>query len=437
VVTSSYDSEHVEAMPEDSFTSRTDAVHVALWGGQFNGQDVTFAGAPLDPGHYTFGYWDQDNGSAFKGWVRVNTCGNDLIDTLRQWKAEIPRQKQWLASDFELRGRLQCTDAAVFQGFARRLRAFDRLERQIDDAIRHEQNMQVDARRRQAEFLHNTEILVMPSDDGFFHPTTLSAYSQDDLNHAQSGEAVSKLLMVADYQNDMEKLRVVNRLCNELRGCRSAMSEEVDRLERHKGYLTITDHIYHHDRKFVENEMRLQQALSTIDRLNEQIDDMRERRLALAFATELVAPDRMFSPLNEEQRDLEQEKVVLDARKNYLDRLFSEADENSPRRIVIERRRQRIVRAIESIDRRTDMLAEARDVLNRMKDSTVVIHRQGDNHLIAATFVEPNAPFRIREAIEREALMALRIQATDDRFAPTGSNAVRVQTTSFRSSSER
>jgi hypothetical protein len=98
--------------------------------------------------------------------------------------------------------------------------------------------------------------------------------------------------------------------------------------------------------------------------------------------------------------------------------LVGEADENGPRRIALERERQRVIRNIEEIDHQFDILAEARSVLDHMKDTTFVIHRQGDSRLITATFVEPDAPFHIRDAIERQCLMTVRLQSTDTQFDP-------------------
>ena len=431
-VTSTYDDTYVETVADNDMVDRGESLHVALWGGQYHGNDVTFAGVPLDPGHYTFGCWDQDDETTFKGWVRVNTGGTELIDTLREWKADIPKQKHWLAYDFELKGKLYNTDAAVFRRFANQLRAFDRLERQMDEAIAHEEQMQAEMNRRHNDFLAHTEILVLPGDEGWFYPTTMPTFTDDDVRLVKSGNSMTKLLTMADFEMAQWKLRMVNRLTNELRGCRAAMAEEIDRLERRKRFYTITDHIYQHDRKFVENEMRIQQALGTIDRLNEQIDDMRSRRMALAFATELVAPDKMFRPLDDERRDLEQERAVLEAKRKRLNTLVGEASETGPRRIALERERQRIIRNIESIDHQFEVLAEARDVLDHMKNTTFVIHRQGDSRLIAATFVEPDAPFRIRDAIERECLMTVRLQSTDTPYDPNNPQGTRVRTTSWQ-----
>ena len=123
---------------------------------------------------------------------------------------------------------------------------------------------------------------------------------------------VSRVINQKDGVSDETTQRiweVINRLgyrpsgvARSLAGCRAVLSEEVDRLERRKRFYMITDHIHNHDRKFVENEMRIQQALNAIDQLGEQIADIRERRMALSFVNGLVAPDQLLDPLTREQR---------------------------------------------------------------------------------------------------------------------------------------
>ncbi len=420
---------------DQRLTPGMDDWHVMLWGGSFDGADVTLASAPLQPGHYTFGFWDDDHDAPLQGAVQVNTNGTDLLDTLQRWRQALPKQKEWLAYDFELKGKLNTPDATVFKSFARQLRAFNRLERRLDEVIASEQAIQNEQNERNRQFLQKTRILVLPGGTAFFEPTTRPAFTENDVKTVRSGQEVTKLIMMTDYNNARNRLRMVNRLCRDLTGCRSVLGEEVDRLERRKRFLAFTDHVYDHDRKFVENEMRLQQTLAAIDHLNEQIEDLRDRRLAIAFTTALVADDASFSPLHEEQRDLEQERIVMQAKKKRLDLLFDESTETGPRRIAIERQRQRFIRATETVDRQLAMLDEARTVLTAMKDSTDVIHREGNSRLFTAGFVSTNTPFRIREAVQREALMSVRLTAVDGKFTPAGANnPTTARTASFKSS---
>lgn len=396
-----------------------EAKHVALWGGPFSGRNVTYSLTPLEPGDYTFALLDQDEAKAVQGWIHVTTTGTELVDVLRKWRNDIPEQKQWLAYDFELQNNLQIRDARVFKSFARQLRAFDQLERELDGAIGREMQTQAHSRMRTGGFLHNTEVLLLPGDNSFFRPTTQSAFSQKELDSVRSGDAVSKIVLVADYAKAEWKLRHVHRLADDFQRCKAVFTEEAQRLARRKRYYMLTDHLYHHDRKFVENEMHLQHCLATIDRLNEQIGELRGRRMGLAFVTELFAPDGSFQVLNDEKSDLGREQKVLEAKMHRLNQLFEQANEDSSRRVTIEQDRQWVHRAMEGLNTELARLDEAQNALQTLKDSSRVIHRQGDYRLLASSFVDQNIPFFIRQTIEREALMSIRLQAADNVLVPT------------------
>ncbi|NOT02917.1 MAG: hypothetical protein HOP29_20145 [Phycisphaerales bacterium] len=392
---------------------------VTLWGGNFAGQDVTWSNAQLTPGNYTFGFWNHDQVAAMKGWVNVNFAGTGLLDTLHRWKNQIPQQKKWLAYDHELTWKLRYKDAAVFKGFARQLRALDKLEREIDHAIRQEMAMQKDRAQQYGQMMDDSVVLMLPTGSGMFHPTTQPVFDAEELHRVQAGEPVTKFMLVADAQDTRQKLSLVDQMCHSLTGCREVLTEEVDRLERHKRYLIITDHMYNHDRKFVENEMQLQQALNAIDQLNEQINDMRERRLALSFINGLVSPDSFMDPLTEETRDLEQERTVLETQKNRLNTMFDHAPADSHYSVALQRQRQRAIRAIEDINAVIEGIGGARVALTNMKDNTRVIHRQGNLTLMAACFVDSTVPSYVREAVEQDAMMTVRLEAS-----PTGFESV-------------
>lgn len=400
------------------FTNKSDLVHVALWGGGFDGEDVTHSSASLEPGAYTFAFLDPDTSTAVQGWINVNARDTEMIDFLQNWRNSIPEQKQWLAYDLEIQGKLKGGNTNAFTSFAHQLRAYDRLANQLDQAIVEEMRARAETTRNYDAFLQSAELLVLPGGEEFFSPTTKAAFSAEDLDRVRSGETMSKMLLVADYEDAQWKLRRVNNVYGELMRCKSVLTEEVERLERRKRYYTITDHLYHHDRAFVENEMRMQQTLSAIDRLNEQTADLRERRMAFAFISELVASNGAFRPLDMEQHDLMRERVVLEAKKHRLELLFDETDEQSHKRISIQRNRQQVMRAVEEIDEQLDQLAEARIALQTLRKTSNVIHRQGDYRLIASSFVDQDIPFRVREAIEREAIMTIRLEPTDSMFVP-------------------
>lgn len=428
---SSYDGSPAEYVAGSDWAPPADPRFVALWGGMYDGYDVSYTDAELEPGHYTFGLWDQAHAGGLQGWINVNSSNADLVDVLREWKARIPQQKQWLAYDHELQGKLQATDAKVFRSFAKQLRAFDRLDREISEAIVRESQLQVETRHHSREFLDSARILVLPGGSPLFHPTTRPAFNEQDVEMVRSGEVVTKMLFLADYENTQAKMRLVNSLVRSFKACKAVLVEEVDRLERRKRFMTITDHVFDHDKKFVRNEMRLQQSLSAIDRLNEQIADMRMRRLGLAFTTELLAGDEMFRPLDEEERDLAQERMVVEARKHRVDLLYAESDEKSIRRIALERYRQRHIRAMERIDEQVALLGVARNALMAMKSSSDVIHRQGDFRLMTASFVGNGMPFRVREAVAREALMTVRLQNMDGPLESSGAALTSYQTTAM------
>lgn len=398
----------VESPASDAF----DAVTVTLWGGSYDGEDVTFANTSLEPGNYTFGFWDHQRATALKGWIHVDFAQTDLVDVVQQWRDRIPEQKRWLAYDFEMRGKLHTADSAVFKSFAKQLRAFDKLDRELGLAIARETRMQKQRRQRRNEMLNESVVLMLPTGSGVYHPTTQPVVTPEDVARVHSGDAVTKLVLVADAQDTRQQLRLVNRISRGLVGCRAVLLEEADRLERRKRYYIFTDHIYNHDRKFVDNELRLQQTLNAIDQLNEEIADVRERRLALSFTHGLLSPDRFFDPLNTEQRDLEEERTVLSSQKLRFDLLFNKTAEDSPRRIVLQRQRQRVNRSIEDIDHYSEALSEARIALSSLKDATRVIHRQGDTRLLVASFVDPAIPSHVREAVEHAAVMTVRLESS-------------------------
>ncbi len=423
--------EENEYVVEASTTPPPSAFTVALWGGEFDGDDMTYSQTPLSPGNYTFGYWDHDQTTAMKGWINVRNTGTGLMDTLQSWKDLIPQQKQWIAYNHEIQGKLDTADASAFQTFAKQIRAFDQLERDLGEMIAHEHMMQAETQKKRTDLLSDAVVLFLPVGGDFFHPTTLPTFAPEDVALVKNGEPVTKILLVADSQDTQRKLRLVNRVCHDLVGCRTVLAEEVDRLEQRKRYYLTTDHIYKHDRKFVENELRMQQVLSAIDQLNTQVEDMRERRLALAFTSGLVAPDRLFDPIDEEHRDLAEVRTILGSKQRRFDLLFEAAHEDSPRRVVLQRARQRVSREIDNINRHMEMLDDARVALETMKNNSRIVHRQGDTKLLAASFVHPAMPFHVREAIERDAVLTVRLEKTMEGLVPSNSDIAPAQTASY------
>ena len=406
--------------------------HVTLWGGKYNGQEVTHENATLDPGHYTFAFWGNDRAAAVQGWMRVNSADSDLVDVLRKWRASLPVQKKKLAYEFEVYGKLAKNDPALFRSFKKQLRAVDRLQRQIDGVIARELKRSDKSRRRREELIDHAVVQLLPGDTGLFTPTTDPAFRNEDLATVRQGQTVTKLLLVADYEELQWKLQLVNQVGRSLQACKNVLREEVDRLERRKRLLNITDHLNKNDHQFTRNEYNLQQTLVTIGDLNDRIASLREKRVALAFVSELVAPDSSFAPLDDEQRDLMQERVVLEAERARLDTLFAQAAQWGSKRVHLERRRQRALRALEATDAQLEILSDARIAIASLKSSSEIIHRHGGSRLLAASFVGNDIPFRVKEAIEREALMSVRLEAADSLYVPSRAKLDDARTASHR-----
>lgn len=404
-----------------------EAYHVALWGGPWAGHNVTYTAAPLVPGDYTFAFIDQDKPAAAQGWLHVNNYGFNTLDMLKKWRAEIPRQKKWFAYDFEVKGRVRGGEPLALKSFLKQMRAYDRLERQLDLAI--EREIQVEAQRQQwqNEFFHQTEVLLLPGQTGIFHPTTKPAFSEQDVNQLWNGQSVSKVLLVADYNTNKWKLDHLNQVYGDFGRFKSVLMEEADRLQRRKRYYTLTDHIYQHDQKFVQNELQLQLTYTAIDHINEQLAQLRERRLGLAFVNELFAPDTSWKWLSQEQQSLQREKVVLQAQKAQVDALFQQVDEASPQRIAFERNRQEVIAAIEQIDVQITQLGSARVALQTLKNQSDIIYRTGETSVLAASWIDHSIPFSVRDAIEHESLMTVRLDKADNFFAPSQVNSAWMQ----------
>lgn len=396
-----------------------DAYHVALWGGGFEGHNVTYRIASLTPGQYTFAFFDRDHGDLMQGWLDVRSTGNGILDTLYEWQNNIPEQKQRLAYDFKINERMKADNPLVFESFARRLRALEQLEQRIGASITAELEAQSARFHKVRDLLHRADILILPGEEAFFQPTTRPAITVEDLTAVRAGGVVSKMVLVADHHDASWKLRRVNELYGDLSRYRLVLKEEVDRFERRKGLFLLTDHLHNHDRRFVENEMHLQRTLGLIDRLNEQILDLQGRRTGLAFVTGLFSPSGAVSALDDEERDLLRELAVLETEKHHVDWLLNEVDDSSVRRVALERRRQGALAAIEQTIGQIEKLGEARTILAKMTRETDVIHRQGDTRLLTTTFLGKNIPLDLRRAVEDESMMTVRLQIGDNVFVPT------------------
>ncbi len=406
------------------YTNTTQTQHVALWGGGFNGHDVTHAVAALEPGSYTFAMLASDKNRAIQGWVEVGAGGTELVHFLQRWRDGVQKQKQVLAYDLEIDGEFQNPDPEVYASFKKQVQALEKIERELAGAINREMRAQYSWNNDRGEFLRSAEILLFPGQNDMFNPTTEAVFTSSEVGQAFSGGAMSKMVLLADYDAAQWKLECVNELTNELTRLKAVLSEEVERLERMKRYYIITDHLYNHGKKFVTNEMRLQRTLGSIDYLNNQLTELRERRMALAFVTGLVAPEYTFGPLDFELSELERERTVMQTKKQRVDAEFAASAPDSAKRIVLERSRQETMRAIQTLDTQIDHVNVARATLEQMVSASNVIHRQGDMRLLSAAYVESSVPFSVRNAISQESLMTVRLQGTENVHVPSGAVAM-------------
>lgn len=406
------------------YTNPKQTQHVALWGGGFNGHDVTHAVAALEPGSYTFAMLAADKNRAIQGWVEVGAGGTELVHFLQRWRDGVQQQKQVLAYDLEIDGEFQNPNPEVYESFKKQVQALGKIERQLNSAIKRETRAQNSWTNNRGEFLRTAEILLFPGQNDMFNPTTEAVFTSSEVGQAFSGGSMSKMVLLADYEAAQWKLECVNELTNELTRLKAVLSEEVERLERMKRYYIITDHLYNHGKKFVSNEMRLQRTLGSIDYLNNQLTQLRERRMALAFVTGLVAPEYTFGPLDFELSELERERTVMQTKKQRVDAEFASSAPDSAKRIVLERSRQETMRAIQTLDTQIDNVNIARETLEQMVSASNVIHRQGDMRLLSAAFVESSVPFSVRQAIAHESLMTVRLQGTENVHVPSGAVAM-------------
>ena len=392
--------------------------HVVLWGGPYYGADVTYTTAALTPGPYMFGLFDQDHGVAYQGWIGVNQGGDEVLDILTEWRNTIREEQQWLGYENKIEGRFHNRDAADFKRFTKQLKSIRRLERRVERAIKAEKRARGHESVWQGELLRNAEVLLMPGTADFFRPSTQPAFRDEELRNVRAGEPLTKVVLVADYAKSMEKLRRVYDLRDDLRHAQAVLVEEVKRLKQQKRYYTITDHLYHHGPRFVENERRLQEALGLIERIERLRDDQRQRTYALMFTTGLFAPDETFDAFAAYERSLRRELVVLREQQNLINRRYDATDEDSCRRVSLERDRQNLVAEIEEVDGQIRQLGEARVALNWLRDSTEVIHRHGPARVLTATIFGHSVPAYLADAIERESLMTVRLQTTDSLYTP-------------------
>jgi len=405
-----------------SITPDVGPYHAVLWGGPFQGADVTYTATPLSTGDYMFGLFDHQRDAVYQGWINVNSNGDDILSLLTEWRDTVREQKRWLGFETKIQGKFASRDDRDYKEFRKEIRNIDRLEDRLNKALKEEARSRRQDQREQASYVRDVEVNLFPGVNEFSHPTTLPTFSDDELatlNNSQ--DAHTKVVLIADYAGANEKLHRLNSLRADLKRYQEVLAEEVNRLEKRKRYYLLTDHIYHYDDEFVQNERRLQQARGMLDKTAEKIDRHRRHCLALMFVRGLFSPDETLDAFQEEQRSLERDRVVLDAQQRQFDMRINDLDPRSSRRVALQRNQQDVLAAIDRVDRDIHRLDDARTALADLRESTRVIHRHGPARMITASLFDKGMPGYIADAIERECLMTVRLQATDELQAlPSG-----------------
>ncbi len=394
----------------------SDAQHVVLWGGEFHGNDVTYGAAPLAAGPYTFAFFDPDNGAAYQGWIAVNNGGDDLASAMAEWRDAVHAEQEWLAFENKLDGNFTSRNPNDFKCFTKQVRTLKNLEAKIDKAAKAQAREQWDRAREQVALLSGAEVLLMPGQPSMLTPATAPAFDESELSLARSGEAVTKVVLAGDYARTMEKLRRATEMQGDLKRCRAVFGEQARRCENRGHYYRLTDHIYNHGNKFVQNEQRLQNAHGQIARIDTQIAENGRRIHALLFVAGLFDADEAFKVFDDQQAALERERCVLDAQKCRLDRMFDDLDEMSERRISVERQRQNLLAEIDQINRQQQGIEQSRVAVGQLRHSTNVIYRQGPSCVLAASFVGSDLPANVVDAVSRESLLTVRLQSAGPDF---------------------
>jgi len=426
-----------EAGGSSSGASDPGLQHVVLWGGPFGGENVTHNPTPLTPGSYMFGMFAPDQGAAYQGWISVDNGGDDVLSVLTEWRDTVREQKEWLGFENRMEGKFASRNAADFKQYEKDLSNLNCLEHRINMAIRAELWDQSIKKEQQGQFMHDAEVLLMPGQGGFLQPFTRPAFTAGELESVRSGEAMTKVLLVADYDKTMERLGRVVDLREDLSRTRCVFAEEVRRLDNRRRYYRLTDHLYHHDKKFVENEKRLQEARGMIDKIDQQIAEHRRQCHALMYVAGLFSPGQNFDLFEDEARALQHDRVVLAEEKRQIDLRFDQSAATGNHRVALERDRQNVLAAIESIDAQIAQIGEARIALGKLRDNSEVIHRKGPACILATSLVDNSVPMPLASAIERESMMTVRLQAADSMDMPSASSvtertSTRVITTSSR-----
>ena len=387
--------------------------HVVLWGGSFEGDDVTYGPTELSTGSYMFGFFDPDRAAAYQGWIAVNNGGDDVLSALNQWRDAVHDQEKWLAYESKITGKFTSRNADDFSDFTRQLKSLRNLEARINAAIRVETRDRDRMNRVWNETLGEAEVQLMPGSAGFTQPTTRPAFLDSELAAAKNGHAVTKVILAGDFERSMEKMDRLVELREEMQRCRSVFSEEAKRLQNRRDYYRITSHLYDHSCNFVANERHLQRTRGMIARIDKQLNENRRRGHALMFVAGLFAPEEANAAFDREQSALRRERTVLAEQQRRVDAQFDDCSAWNEKRVSIERQRQDLMAQMEDIDAQLHQIEQAKFAAGKLRESTDVIHRQGPTAVMAASMMDDQLPARLADAIERESMMTIRLQSAE------------------------
>ncbi len=388
--------------------------HAVLWGGGYNGNDVTGYPTNLAPGSYTFAYFEPDRGAAYQGWLSVNNGGDDVLSALTEWRDTVHQQEEWLAFEYKINGKYASPDKADFKRFQGQLANLRSLEGKINSAINAEQKDRDQMCQYQFDYLGNTQVVIMPGSTGTFaQASTLPAFQPADLSAVQGGQPLTKVILAGDFARSMEKVDRLADLQSEMRRCRAVLNEEIVRLDNRRNYFRLTSHLYNQDYNFLNNEQRVQQARGLLSNLDRQIAENRRHAHAVLTVVGLFAPEEADLAFDREQMEIRGERAVWAERLNQVELQFSDASTWSEKRISLERQRQFLLSQVAECDVQLDQCEQASDAVAQLRQNAGVIYRNGPASVLAASFVTDSVPARLANAIEKEALMTIRLHSAE------------------------
>lgn len=389
---------------------------VTLWGGRFDGTDVTHAAVPLESGAYSFQFADPQSDTFCEGVLNVNPT-DDLLDVMSAWRGQLAAEKKWLDHEAKMYGGF--ADAAEYNRFQRKIYSFERLDRRLDALIQAEQRDESHAPGSMARALNFKDLLLLPTGPrGYYTTTTRPAVSTADLASLHEDAPLTKIVIAVDHRRVVSKLRRLAALSRELMHCRAAFAEDIEHVQRSKRLFTLTARLDDQGRPFMRSDRGQRSALAQIDKLNTYITACRDRTLALAFAAELIAPGGRLEYVDEVVSHLGRQRRMLETKELRLDEMLASASDQSPRKMILQRRQQQVAASMMMLQDRIARVDHVRAAMVSLAESTEVIHRQG-SAVVATMMMDETVPTCLADAMLHESLMTIHLSAADQTMFPT------------------